>query len=91
MLTERPFGLGVAWRTAGRPMGAFYPFLYGRDNLRAVARRCGLGDRRVEMVIGQTGLAERAEDAVADYSYGMRQRLGVAAAAALRLVSPCHL
>jgi hypothetical protein len=31
-----------------RPMGAFYPFLSGRDNLRAVARRCGLGDHRVE-------------------------------------------
>jgi hypothetical protein len=30
---------------AGRPMGVFYPFLYGRDNLRAVVRRCGLGDR----------------------------------------------
>jgi ABC-2 type transport system ATP-binding protein len=59
---------------------AFYPFLSGRDNLRAVARRCGIGDRRVDVVLGQAGLAERAGDAVAGYSYGMRQRLGVAAA-----------
>ena len=59
MLTEHPFGLGVAWRMAGRPVGAFYPFLSGRDNLRAVARRWGLGDHRVEVVLGQAGLAER--------------------------------
>jgi len=76
---------------AGRPMGAFYAFLSGRDNLHAVARRCGLGDQRVDVVLGQAGLAERAEDAVAGYSYGMRQRLGMAAAAALRPVSPCSL
>jgi hypothetical protein len=31
-------------------------------------------------VLGQVGLAERAGDAVAGYSCGMRQRLGVAAA-----------
>jgi hypothetical protein len=30
MLTAHPFGLGVAWLMAGRPMGAFYPFLSGR-------------------------------------------------------------
>ena len=89
MLTQHPFGLGVAWRMAGRPRGAFYPFLSGRDSLRAVARPCGLGDHRAEVVLGQAGLAERAGDAVASYSYGMRQRLGVAAAAALRPVSAC--
>jgi ABC-2 type transport system ATP-binding protein len=59
---------------------AFYPFLSGRDNLRTVARRCGVGNGRVEVVLGQAGLSERAGDAVRGYSYGMRQRLGVAAA-----------
>jgi ABC-2 type transport system ATP-binding protein len=59
---------------------AFYPFLSGRDNLRAVARRCGVSNERVEVVLGQAGLPERAGDAVGEYSYGMRQRLGVAAA-----------
>src|SRR5689334_17080177 len=38
----------------------FYPFLSGRENLRAVARQCGLGDHRVDVVLGQAGLAERA-------------------------------
>jgi len=32
MRTEHPFGLGVAWRMVGQPMGAFYPFLSGRDD-----------------------------------------------------------
>ncbi|MGH3232839.1 MAG: ABC transporter ATP-binding protein, partial [Streptosporangiaceae bacterium] len=77
----RPPGSPAVLRQTGS-MGetAFYPFLSGRDNLRAVARRCGIGDRRVDVVLGQAGLAGRAGDAVAGYSYGMRQRLGVAAA-----------
>jgi ABC-2 type transport system ATP-binding protein len=59
---------------------AFYPFLSGRDNLRTAARRCGIGNERVEAVLARVGLAERAADKVADYSLGMRQRLGVAVA-----------
>jgi ABC-type multidrug transport system ATPase subunit len=59
---------------------AFYPFLSGRDNLRAAARRCGIGNKRVDGVLLRVGLAERAEDKVAGYSLGMRQRLGVAVA-----------
>jgi ABC-type multidrug transport system ATPase subunit len=70
-------------------MGAFYPSCPGRDNLRAAARRCNLGDHQVDVVPGQARLAERAEGAVAGCIYGMRQRLGVAAAAARRPVSPC--
>jgi hypothetical protein len=46
-------------------MGALCPFLSGPDNLRAVARRCGLGDHRVDVALGRAGLAERAGDAVA--------------------------
>ena len=67
------------------------PVLVGPGQPAAVARRCGFGDHRVDVVLGQAGLAERAGDAVAGYSCGMRQRLGVAAAAAFRLVSPCFL
>jgi ABC-type multidrug transport system ATPase subunit len=59
---------------------AFYPFLSGRDNLRTAARRCSIGDKQVEAVLGRVGLAERAADKVAGYSLGMRQRLGVAVA-----------
>jgi len=59
---------------------AFYPFLSGRDNVRAAARRCGIGDSRVDVVIDQAGLTARAADAVGGYSFGMQQRLGVAVA-----------
>ncbi len=59
---------------------AFYPFLSGRDNARAVARRCGVADSRVDAVLAETGLTERARDAVGGYSFGMQQRLGVAVA-----------
>ena len=59
---------------------AFYPFLSGRDNLRTMARRCGVSDRRVDAVIDQAGLTERALDLFRTYSYGMQQRLGLAAA-----------
>ena len=59
---------------------AFYPFLSGRDNLRAAARRCRVPDARVETVLGVAGLAARAGDRVSGYSLGMRQRLAVAAA-----------
>jgi ABC-2 type transport system ATP-binding protein len=59
---------------------AFYPFLSGRDNLRAAARRCRVPDARVETVLGVAGLTARAGDRVSGYSLGMRQRLAVAAA-----------
>jgi ABC-type multidrug transport system ATPase subunit len=59
---------------------AFYPFLSGRDNLRAAARRRKVPDARVEEVLATAGLAARAGDKVSGYSLGMRQRLGVAMA-----------
>ena len=80
VLGLRP-GDPAALRQTGAMGGtAFYPFLSGRDNLRAVARRADVADARVEVVLGQVGLTARARDAVAGYSYGMHQRLGVAAA-----------
>jgi ABC-type multidrug transport system ATPase subunit len=59
---------------------AFYPFLSGRDNLRAAARRCRVPDARVETVLDGAGLTARAGARVSGYSLGMRQRLAVAAA-----------
>ncbi len=67
-------------RTGSMGEVAFYPFMSGRDNLRAAARRCGIRDKRVDEVLLQAGLAARAQDRVAGYSLGMRQRLGVAVA-----------
>jgi ABC-type multidrug transport system ATPase subunit len=59
---------------------AFYPFLTGRDNLRAAARRRGVPDARVDEVLETAGLTARGGDKVSGYSLGMRQRLGVAMA-----------
>ena len=67
-------------RTGAMGETAFYPFLSGRDNLRAAARRCQMPDARVGAVLEVTGLTARARDRVSGYSMGMRQRLAVAAA-----------
>jgi ABC-2 type transport system ATP-binding protein len=80
VLGRPPGDPAVLRQTGSTGESAFYPFLSGRDNLRALARRCRIADAQVDVVLGQAGLAERAGDAVACYSYGMRQRLGVAAA-----------
>ena len=58
----------------------FYPFLSGRDNLRALARRIGTGDRDVDAALERLGLGARARDAYGGYSLGMRKRLEIAAA-----------
>ncbi|RME76680.1 MAG: ABC transporter ATP-binding protein [Planctomycetota bacterium] len=61
---------------------AFYPWLTGRENLRAFGYLTGarLGAGRIEEVLELVGLAGRADDRVAIYSQGMRQRLGIAQA-----------
>ena len=61
----------------------FYPYLSGRDNLQLLERldaRPALPRDHVEDMLGRVGLAAQADDAVAGYSAGMRQRLGLAAA-----------
>ena len=59
---------------------ALYPYLSGRDNLRVLAGHAGVARERVEVVLDEVRLLERAGDRVAGYSLGMKQRLGVAAA-----------
>ena len=59
---------------------AFYPYLSGRDNLRVLAGHAGIGEDRVEAVLAEVRLSDRADDRSATYSLGMKQRLGVAAA-----------
>lgn len=80
VLGRRPGDPVMLRQTGAMGETAFYPFLSGRDNLRVAARRCGVADARVDAVLGQVSMAARAGDPVATYSYGMRQRLGVAAA-----------
>ncbi len=58
----------------------FHPHLSGRDNLRLLAAARGGGaEQRIDPALDRVGLADRAGDKVAEYSMGMRQRLGVAA------------
>jgi ABC-type multidrug transport system ATPase subunit len=57
-----------------------YPFLSGRDNLRVLAKHAGVPRQRIDAVLDEVGLLDRAKDRFATYSQGMKQRLGVAAA-----------
>jgi ABC-2 type transport system ATP-binding protein len=59
---------------------ALYPYLSGRDNLRAIGRYTAVPAARVEDLLDTVGLARDAHRRVAQYSLGMRQRLGVAMA-----------
>jgi ABC-2 type transport system ATP-binding protein len=84
-LLGRPFGRGD--RKLLFDVGAlietpsFYPFLSGRENLRALAAAgAPVPKGRVDEVLALVNLADRAKDRVSGYSMGMRQRLGIAAA-----------
>src|SRR5688572_29295699 len=60
---------------------SFYPYLNGRENLRALAAAGAPTPRkRVDEVLDLVGLHDRASDRVSRYSLGMKQRLGIAAA-----------
>jgi ABC-2 type transport system ATP-binding protein len=59
----------------------FYPYLTGRENLQLFgALDGGVAPARVDDVLDQVELRGRARDRVGNYSLGMRQRLGIAAA-----------
>jgi ABC-type multidrug transport system ATPase subunit len=58
----------------------FHGHLTGRQNLQILAAaREPAARSRVEAVLERVGILQRADDKVAKYSMGMRQRLGVAA------------
>jgi len=60
---------------------AFYENLSGRRNLQLLASLSGgVEKKRVEQVLEIVDLRDRAADPVKVYSYGMRQRLGIAQA-----------
>jgi ABC-2 type transport system ATP-binding protein len=60
---------------------SFYPFLSGRENLRALgATGARTSSARIEELLELVGLGERSRDKVSGYSLGMKQRLGIAAA-----------
>ena len=57
----------------------FHGYLTGRENLEIVAAaRERESHERIDGALARTGLADRADEKVREYSLGMRQRLGVA-------------
>ncbi len=58
---------------------AFYPYMSGRDNLRAHAMAVGnIPDARIDSLLELVNLSERARHKYKTYSLGMKQRLGIA-------------
>ncbi len=59
---------------------AFYPYLSGCDNLKVIAHWIGRRlDDRIGELLERVGLSRAADQAVREYSWGMKQRLGLAA------------
>jgi ABC-2 type transport system ATP-binding protein len=59
---------------------AFYPGLSGTQNLTVLATAAGHDPAQIPDLLERVGLAGRAADRLRRYSFGMKQRLGIAAA-----------
>ena len=59
---------------------AFYPALSGVENLKVLAKLGGIDFKRCDELLELVGLADRGKDKYKNYSLGMKQRLGIAAA-----------
>jgi len=58
---------------------AFYPYLSGYDNLKAIGMMLGdVRAQRIDEMLELVGLRSRARDPYKSYSLGMKQRLGIA-------------
>lgn len=58
----------------------FFPTVSARTNLELLGRLYGIGRKPVAEVLERAGLGGREDDVVKNYSLGMKQRLGIAAA-----------
>ena len=56
----------------------FYEYLSATKNLELLARISEVSPNRIFNVLELVGLKDRAHDKVSSYSYGMKQRLGIA-------------
>jgi ABC-2 type transport system ATP-binding protein len=59
---------------------ALFPTFSGRRNLELLAGTYGIGADRIDAVLETVALTSRQKDVVKNYSLGMKQRLGIAAA-----------
>ena len=60
---------------------SLYPFLTGREHLKLIQNvKAGISNGDVDAILEKVGLAGRENDKVSGYSFGMRQRLGMAQA-----------
>jgi len=59
---------------------AFWPGLSGIENLRVLATMGGHDASRIREVLDLVGLSGRGSDRFGEYSFGMKQRMGIAAA-----------
>ncbi len=62
----------------------FYPFLTARELLRVLAATSGSGEADHDILLARVGLDGAADRAIAGFSLGMKQRLGIAAALVAR-------
>ncbi|MEX0650875.1 MAG: ABC transporter ATP-binding protein [Actinomycetota bacterium] len=79
---EVPRGLSKVIRRVGSIVEspALFPRFTGRRNLEILARIDGIGKAAIDASLERVDLADRAGDLVKNYSLGMKQRLGIAAA-----------
>jgi ABC-2 type transport system ATP-binding protein len=80
---------GRSYRSLPNPLGSvgavldssgFHPGRKGRNHLRVIARAAGLPVGRVDEVLGVVELGSVGERRIKTYSFGMKQRLNLAAA-----------
>ena len=73
MLLKKDFGYLIESPT-------FYEYLSAKHNLEILARISDVKSHRINYVLDMVNLTKRSDDKVHTYSYGMKQRLGIAQA-----------
>ena len=58
----------------------FYEYLSARKNLEILSRISNVNSKSIDTVLKTVNLSHRSNDHVSTYSYGMKQRLGIAQA-----------